>query len=45
MPKKITIEVSDKLYNELKIASERRDKTIEEYIPWVLFEIDVADME
>lgn len=42
---KITIEVSDKLYNELKIASERDGKTIEEFIPDVLFDIDVADME
>jgi len=45
IPAKITIEVSDKLYNELKIASEKDGKTIEEFIPWVLFEIDVADME
>lgn len=45
MPVKITIEVSDKLYNELKIAAERDGKTIEEFIPDVLFDIDVADME
>lgn len=41
----ITIHVSEKLYNELKVGAEKAKKEIPKFIVDVLFDCDVADVE